>query len=100
LARTPDVKYVFSHADGTVPYLAGRFGIVDEINVVPGAQERGSAAETFRRLYWDTAGKGTALKPGRHQPAMRIKRFDCYPSGSVILAQRGVLGHLDAALER
>jgi hypothetical protein len=31
---------------------------------------------------------------------MRIKRFDCYPSGSVILAQLGVLGHLDAALER
>jgi NADPH:quinone reductase-like Zn-dependent oxidoreductase/predicted TIM-barrel fold metal-dependent hydrolase len=55
LARTPDVKYVFSHAGGTVPYLAGRFGIVDEMNVVPGAAERGSAAETFRRLYWDTA---------------------------------------------
>ena len=54
-ARTPDVKYVFSHAGGTVPYLAGRFGIVDEMNVVPGAAERGSAAETFRRLYWDTA---------------------------------------------
>ena len=54
-ARTPDVKYVFSHAGGTVPYLAGRFGIVDEMKVVPGAEERGSAAETFRRLYWDTA---------------------------------------------
>jgi hypothetical protein len=26
--------------------------------------------------------------------------FDCYPSGSVILTQLGVLGHLDAALER
>jgi 6-methylsalicylate decarboxylase len=54
-ARTPDVKYVFSHAGGTVPYLAGRFGIVDKMKVVPGAEERGSAAETFRRLYWDTA---------------------------------------------
>jgi 6-methylsalicylate decarboxylase len=54
-ARTPDVTYVFSHAGGTVPYLAGRFGIVDEMKVIPGAEERGSAAETFRRLYWDTA---------------------------------------------
>jgi aminocarboxymuconate-semialdehyde decarboxylase len=54
-ARTPDVKYVFAHAGGTVPYLAGRFGIVDEMRVIPGAEARGTAAETFRRLYWDTA---------------------------------------------
>jgi 6-methylsalicylate decarboxylase len=54
-ARTPDVRYVFSHAGGTVPYLAGRFGIVDEMRVVPGAEHRATAAETFRRLYWDTA---------------------------------------------
>jgi predicted TIM-barrel fold metal-dependent hydrolase len=54
-ARTPDVKYVFSHAGGTVPYQAGRFGIVDEMRVIPGAEDRATAAETFRRLYWDTA---------------------------------------------
>lgn len=46
---------MFAHAGGTVPYLAGRFGIVDEMNVIPGAENRASAAETFRRLYWDTA---------------------------------------------
>lgn len=28
----------------------------------------------------------------------KIKRFDCYPSGSVVLTQLGVLGNLDAAL--
>jgi 6-methylsalicylate decarboxylase len=54
-ARTPDVKYVVAHAGGTVPYLAGRFGIIDEMHVIPGAEARGTAAETFRRLYWDTA---------------------------------------------
>ncbi|GAA2043106.1 nuclear transport factor 2 family protein [Catenulispora yoronensis] len=29
----------------------------------------------------------------------KIKRFDCYPSGTVIMGQLGVLGDLDAAFE-
>jgi 6-methylsalicylate decarboxylase len=54
-ARTPNVKYVFSHAGGTIPYLASRFAVVDEMGVIDGGRERGTAADTFRRLYWDTA---------------------------------------------
>jgi ketosteroid isomerase-like protein len=29
----------------------------------------------------------------------KIKRFDCYPEGSIILTQLGVIGNLEAALE-
>jgi steroid delta-isomerase-like uncharacterized protein len=29
----------------------------------------------------------------------KIKRFDCYPSGSVVLTQLGVIGNLDAVLK-
>ena len=54
-ARTSNVKYIFAHAGGTIPYLAGRFGIVDEMRIIPGASPRRTAAETFRGLYWDTA---------------------------------------------
>jgi aminocarboxymuconate-semialdehyde decarboxylase len=54
-ARTPDVKYVFSHAGGTIPFVASRFAIVDQMNVIPGAPERGAFADSLPRLYWDTA---------------------------------------------
>jgi aminocarboxymuconate-semialdehyde decarboxylase len=54
-ARTPNVKYIFSHAGGTIPYLVTRFGIVDEMGVIPDPAHRGTAADAFRRLYWDTA---------------------------------------------
>jgi 6-methylsalicylate decarboxylase len=54
-ARTPDVKYMFSHAGGTIPFVASRFAIVDEMDVIPGAQERGAFADVLPRLYWDTA---------------------------------------------
>ena len=54
-ARTPNVKYIFSHAGGTTPFLAKRLAIIDEMNAMPGAEERGKAADTFRRLYRDTA---------------------------------------------
>ena len=54
-ARTPDVKYVFVHAGGTIPYLASRFAIVDEMDVIPGPQERDAFADALPHLYWDTA---------------------------------------------
>jgi aminocarboxymuconate-semialdehyde decarboxylase len=54
-ARTPSVRYVFSHAGGTIPYIAQRFDLLDSLHAVPGDDVRGSAREQFRRLYFDTA---------------------------------------------
>jgi 6-methylsalicylate decarboxylase len=54
-ARTPNVRYIFSHAGGSIPYLAARFAIIDEMGFIAGGEQRGSAADMFRRIYWDTA---------------------------------------------
>jgi aminocarboxymuconate-semialdehyde decarboxylase len=54
-ARTPSVRYIFSHAGGSIPYMAARFAIIDEMGFVPGGDERGTAADMLRRMYWDTA---------------------------------------------
>jgi aminocarboxymuconate-semialdehyde decarboxylase len=59
LARTPNVKYIISHAGGSIPYLAARFAIIDEMGFIKGAEPRGTAADMFRRIYWDTALSAT-----------------------------------------
>lgn len=68
-ARTPNVKYIFPHGGGTIPYLATRFSIIDEMKVIPGAEERGTAADMLRRLHWDTA---SAWRP----PVLRMLRSE------------------------
>jgi 6-methylsalicylate decarboxylase len=66
-ARTPSVKYIFSHAGGSIPYLAARFAIIDEMGFIEGGEQRGSAADMFRRMYWDTALAST-------DPVLRMLR--------------------------
>jgi predicted TIM-barrel fold metal-dependent hydrolase len=54
-----DIRFIWSHAGGTMPILAGR--ISNSARNLPGAKENipdGAVAE-FQRLYYDTANSGT-----------------------------------------
>ncbi len=42
-ARTPNVRYVCSHAGGSIPYLAARFAIIDEMGFIAGRRAACSA---------------------------------------------------------
>ena len=52
LSRCPDVKFIFSHGGGTLPFLAGRIGAA--ANRVSALLPHGADYE-FRKLHFDTA---------------------------------------------
>ena len=100
-ARTPDVSYVFSHAGGTIPFVASRFGILDEMGVIPGGEERGAFADTVHRLHWDTAAAFSepVLTMMRSVTGLDNVIFGSdypYPADSITIAARHKLQTTDA----
>jgi len=84
-ARASNVKYIFSHAGGTIPYLADGFGIVDGNARHPGADKRRTRRGDLRGLYWvrrlrsGSCPEGAALGPsvcGKSCAAQTIRTFD------------------------
>jgi len=57
-ARFPNVRYVLSHAGGTIPYLAGRIALT---GALPGLRERvpDGPLPHLRRFFYDTALSAT-----------------------------------------
>jgi len=55
-ARQRDIKWLFSHGGGTIPFLAGRIeAFYDKKGRAPGGFAPDGIEAEFRRLYYDTA---------------------------------------------
>ena len=50
-----DIKFIFSHAGGTMPYLAERFTLVPKIQKALAARVPDGVEAELKRFYYDTA---------------------------------------------
>ena len=53
--RCPDIRFIFSHAGGTVPYLATRMAMLGSIDKGLAQHVPDGVMPILRRLYYDTA---------------------------------------------
>jgi predicted TIM-barrel fold metal-dependent hydrolase len=83
LARLRDIKWLFSHAGGTIPMLAGRIDAFygQRAGMAGGFAPDGIMAE-FRRLHYDTANATSAPSMAaltKFVPATQITFGSDYP---------------------
>jgi predicted TIM-barrel fold metal-dependent hydrolase len=50
-SRCPDIRFIFAHGGGAIPYLAGRVATLSSDSSMP----RDRMLDQLRRLYFDTA---------------------------------------------
>ncbi|WP_414439749.1 amidohydrolase family protein [Burkholderia sp. 22PA0106] len=53
--RCPDIRFIFSHAGGTVPYLATRMALLGSLDKKLASRVPGGVMPVLRRQYYDTA---------------------------------------------
>jgi 6-methylsalicylate decarboxylase len=53
--RCPDIRFIFSHAGGTVPYLAARMALLGSLDTGLARHVPGGVMPILRRQYYDTA---------------------------------------------
>jgi predicted TIM-barrel fold metal-dependent hydrolase len=63
-ARCPDIRFIFSHAGGTLPFLANRIAGQAARDRTLSARTPDGVMSTFKRLYYDTAAAANPMSFG------------------------------------
>jgi len=63
-SRCPDIRFIFSHAGGTLPFLANRIATIAALDRHLAAQTPDGVMPVFKRLYYDTAGSANPMSFG------------------------------------
>jgi predicted TIM-barrel fold metal-dependent hydrolase len=63
-SRCPDIRFIFSHAGGTLPFLANRIATIVALDRHLAAQTPDGVMPVFKRLYYDTAGAANPMSFG------------------------------------
>jgi predicted TIM-barrel fold metal-dependent hydrolase len=63
-SRCPDIRFIFPHAGGTLPFLANRIARQTATDRDLSARVPGGAMPVFKRLYYDTAASANPMSFG------------------------------------
>jgi predicted TIM-barrel fold metal-dependent hydrolase len=63
-SRCPDIRFIFSHAGGTLPFLADRIARIASQDRRLAAQTPDGVMPAFKRLYYDTATSANPMSFG------------------------------------
>src|SRR5262249_61811088 len=64
LCGFPVTRFIFSHAGGTLPFLANRIATIAALARHLAAQTPDGVMPVFKRLYYDTAGSANPMSFG------------------------------------
>ena len=64
VSRCPDIRFIFTHAGGTLPFLANRIARITTTDRHLSARVPDGAMPVFKRLYYDTAASANPMSFG------------------------------------
>ena len=62
--RCPDIRFIFSHAGGTLPYLATRIALIGSLDRDLAKRAPGGVMPALKKLYYDTASSANPITFG------------------------------------